>query len=409
MREIERRTFIKDAAAVGRRRCFRRARLRSRRRPAGRPSRSTSSCRWRPAAPSISSRAQSARCCQRNARPADRRRKSHRRRRHHRHGCSAEERARRLHRADHQRQRGERAAYHEARPTTTPRSCCRSAISAISRRSSRCIRRSASIRSKEFVDYVKKNPGPRLRLVGRRLEPARGRRVVRQGSRHQARARALSRRRPGGQRSDRGACEIGVPRADLDVPALQGRHYQIAGAHRPKRAPTLTEVPTLGGVRLQGGARRLVRGFRAARHAAGMVDELNAEMNNVAQGCEAARKLQGRRGRADRRHAGRNRQIGTGRFGEIRAAGERAQHQDELAAFALVLNLGMDMKRREFFGVLGGAAATLQTAAHPAFAQSKYPERPIRLVIPFPPGGAYDAIGRGWADRMKASARYSRR
>jgi tripartite-type tricarboxylate transporter receptor subunit TctC len=59
------------------------------------------------------------------------------------------------------------------------------------------------------------------------------------------------------------------------------------------------------------------------------------------------------------------------------------------------------MKRREFFGVLGGAAA-LQTAAHPAFAQSKYPERPIRLVIPFPPGGAYDAIGRGWADRMKA-------
>jgi tripartite-type tricarboxylate transporter receptor subunit TctC len=31
-----------------------------------------------------------------------------------------------------------------------------------------------------------------------------------------------------------------------------------------------------------------------------------------------------------------------------------------------------------------------------------YPTRPIRLVIPFQPGGAYDAVGRPWADRMKS-------
>jgi tripartite-type tricarboxylate transporter receptor subunit TctC len=31
-----------------------------------------------------------------------------------------------------------------------------------------------------------------------------------------------------------------------------------------------------------------------------------------------------------------------------------------------------------------------------------FPSRPIRLVIPFPPGGAYDAVGRPWADKMKA-------
>jgi tripartite-type tricarboxylate transporter receptor subunit TctC len=31
-----------------------------------------------------------------------------------------------------------------------------------------------------------------------------------------------------------------------------------------------------------------------------------------------------------------------------------------------------------------------------------YPTRPIRLVIPFPPGGAYDAVGRPWADKMKS-------
>jgi tripartite-type tricarboxylate transporter receptor subunit TctC len=36
-----------------------------------------------------------------------------------------------------------------------------------------------------------------------------------------------------------------------------------------------------------------------------------------------------------------------------------------------------------------------------ALAQAKYPERPIRLIIPFPPGGVNDAVGRPWADKMK--------
>jgi tripartite-type tricarboxylate transporter receptor subunit TctC len=38
-----------------------------------------------------------------------------------------------------------------------------------------------------------------------------------------------------------------------------------------------------------------------------------------------------------------------------------------------------------------------------AFAQEKYPAKPIRLVIPFPPGGIMDTIGRQWADRVGPS------
>src|SRR5690242_9773278 len=36
-----------------------------------------------------------------------------------------------------------------------------------------------------------------------------------------------------------------------------------------------------------------------------------------------------------------------------------------------------------------------------AIAQT-YPSRPIRLIIPYPPGGVMDAVGRPWADRMKS-------
>jgi tripartite-type tricarboxylate transporter receptor subunit TctC len=52
---------------------------------------------------------------------------------------------------------------------------------------------------------------------------------------------------------------------------------------------------------------------------------------------------------------------------------------------------------------LGLAALWARAGApRPAFGQSTYPVRPIRLVIPFPPGGGYDAVGRPWADKMKS-------
>ncbi len=54
------------------------------------------------------------------------------------------------------------------------------------------------------------------------------------------------------------------------------------------------------------------------------------------------------------------------------------------------------MNRRELikFGI-ASAAAALPT---PAFA---YPDRPIRLIVPFSPGGATDVAARLWAERMK--------
>jgi tripartite-type tricarboxylate transporter receptor subunit TctC len=58
------------------------------------------------------------------------------------------------------------------------------------------------------------------------------------------------------------------------------------------------------------------------------------------------------------------------------------------------------MDRREVlaFGLLVLSPVTPFSAR----AQSRYPERPIRLVIPFTTGGVNDAVGRPWADKMKS-------
>jgi tripartite-type tricarboxylate transporter receptor subunit TctC len=57
------------------------------------------------------------------------------------------------------------------------------------------------------------------------------------------------------------------------------------------------------------------------------------------------------------------------------------------------------MERRAFLHLAAGAAA-LAAASSSVRAQT-YPTRPIRLVVPFPPGGAFDALARPWADRIK--------
>ena len=59
------------------------------------------------------------------------------------------------------------------------------------------------------------------------------------------------------------------------------------------------------------------------------------------------------------------------------------------------------MKRRDVLTV--GLASVSAAALGPglAWAQVKYPERPIKLMIAFSAGGVNDVVGRQWADRMK--------
>ena len=59
-----------------------------------------------------------------------------------------------------------------------------------------------------------------------------------------------------------------------------------------------------------------------------------------------------------------------------------------------------NLNRRDFL-LLGSSAFAIK-ALYPthALAQSRYPDRPIRLIVPFVPGGVGDVVARLWADKI---------
>jgi tripartite-type tricarboxylate transporter receptor subunit TctC len=63
------------------------------------------------------------------------------------------------------------------------------------------------------------------------------------------------------------------------------------------------------------------------------------------------------------------------------------------------------MNRRDLLAAglacLPMASATALLGPRRALAQGRYPDRPIRLIVPFAPGGATDVVGRLWADRIR--------
>jgi tripartite-type tricarboxylate transporter receptor subunit TctC len=59
------------------------------------------------------------------------------------------------------------------------------------------------------------------------------------------------------------------------------------------------------------------------------------------------------------------------------------------------------INRRKLLAYAYAGASLSALLPDGAPAQSKYPDRTVRLIVPFPPGGAFDTIGRPWADRIK--------
>jgi hypothetical protein len=120
----------------------------------------------------------------------------------------------------------------------------------------------------EYVAYAKKNPGLGFASSG----VGSNQHVVGLWFAKEADIKLehvpLPRRRAGGHRFARWAREVGLPRAHLDDPALQGRLTQIPGADIRQARADAAGSPDHGGCRLQGsGAGSLVRRLRTDRHA----------------------------------------------------------------------------------------------------------------------------------------------
>ncbi|HEU0204944.1 MAG TPA: tripartite tricarboxylate transporter substrate binding protein [Burkholderiaceae bacterium] len=58
------------------------------------------------------------------------------------------------------------------------------------------------------------------------------------------------------------------------------------------------------------------------------------------------------------------------------------------------------MLKRTFLAACVAATATFAAGVSPAHAQSNWPQKPIRLIVPYPPGGPVDSLGRAIAPAL---------
>src|SRR5947209_14892001 len=58
------------------------------------------------------------------------------------------------------------------------------------------------------------------------------------------------------------------------------------------------------------------------------------------------------------------------------------------------------MKRREFLKLAAGAAVGCFSISKASAQADTWPNKPVKLILPYAPGGATDLIGRPWADKL---------
>ena len=56
------------------------------------------------------------------------------------------------------------------------------------------------------------------------------------------------------------------------------------------------------------------------------------------------------------------------------------------------------LRRREFLSMAVGAAAA--GASRRTSAQSSWPDKPIKVIVPFAAGGGTDVVARPWCDKL---------
>src|ERR1700731_1460789 len=85
-----------------------------------------------------------------------------------------------------------------------------------------------------------------------------------------------------------------------------------------------------------------------------------------------------------------------------------SRNDGELVAAIKITHIARTMLRRRegrmramrAFGLAAGVAAIMVSGAPRAQAQSNYPDRPIHIIVPYPPGGIVDIIARAVTEQV---------